>query len=259
MFPDQGSIGLMSAEKPRFDSSTGQGEDVHKSLVSDLDSLGLKYTETEGMYDEPERSVIIFNPSVEQMLSLGKKFGQESVVFIQNGKHMLLYTNGPFEGKYRTTVPEQEPVSTFEEKPENYYTKIPDKGYASINFDFSQDKPPHTLKQAEKGRVHKLTTLGDKTKGVLGLPNLHPDDIFIFMYIDEGNGFHMRGVPFPLDIAFLDQDGGILDVQNMKPEKGTAKAPSGTVHAVEATEGYFIKNGLEPGKIWKSLYNHLKS
>ena len=78
-----------------------------------LKGMGLKHQETQGRYGDPERSVLIYSPSEDQMKKLGKMFGQESVVFSHAGQHRLLYTNGPDEGKSRVTAPAPEDVDYF--------------------------------------------------------------------------------------------------------------------------------------------------
>ncbi len=103
-----------------------------------------------------------------------------------------------------------------------------------------------------------LSTLTDKINGVKGLDKLDPEDVYIFTDINEGDGFHMRGVPFALEICFLDRDFGILDITKMESESGTSKAPHGTVYAVEAEDGYFDKHGLKVNGCWESLHRNFR-
>ena len=103
-----------------------------------------------------------------------------------------------------------------------------------------------------------LTTLSDKAQGVIGRDKLDDDEIYIFVNIYPYTEFHMQGVPFPLDIAFLDQQFGILDINNMTPNDGRAKAPDKTAYAVEANTGYFNKMGLKQGDFWKEVANKLQ-
>lgn len=131
-----GTFGLMSGEKPFFPA---QIEANHENLVKTLTSMGLKHEQTHGRYGDPERSVIIHNPREDQMKTLGKLFGQESVIHSSGGKHRLIYTNGPDEGKFRGTVPAQVPHEWFENPPEDYYTHLPGNGHFRINFDFDQE------------------------------------------------------------------------------------------------------------------------
>ena len=131
-----GSFGMMSGENPLFHAHVDAS---HENLVKTLTAMGLKHDQTHGRYGDPERSVIIHNPREDQMKTLGKLFGQESVIHSSGGKHKLIYTNGPHEGKFRGTVPGQAPHEWFDQPPEDYYTHLPGAGHFRINFDFNQD------------------------------------------------------------------------------------------------------------------------
>lgn len=102
-----------------------------------------------------------------------------------------------------------------------------------------------------------LTTQSEKNQGVIGKESIEPDEIFIFVNIDSNQGFHMHSVPFPIDIAFLNQDYSVLDIQSMEPETGKSKAPHGTVCAVEACKDYFQKNDIKVNDFWKEIFNQI--
>lgn len=131
-----GTFGLMSGEKPFFPAKI---EANHENLINTLRAMGLKHEQTHGRYGDPERSVIIHNPREDQMKTLGKLFGQESVIHSSGGRHRLIYTNGPDEGKYRGTMTAQPPHQWFDAPPEDYYTHLPGAGHFRINFDFDQE------------------------------------------------------------------------------------------------------------------------
>lgn len=132
-----GTWGAMSGENPKFPSSI---EATHNNLVRILRKMGLKFQETHGQYEgKPERSVLIYKPREDQMKTLGKLFGQESVVHSVGGAHKLHYTNGPHEGGYRGLVPGAPPHEWFHEPPADAYTHIPSNGYFRCNFDFDGD------------------------------------------------------------------------------------------------------------------------
>lgn len=131
-----GTFGALSGEKPLYKAHVTP---THEHLVRLLRRIGLRFEETHGKYTEPERSVLIYHPRLDQMKMLGKMFGQEAVVFSQGGKHELHYTNGPHEGKVRHVTPGAPPHEWFHEPPSDAYTHIPQKGYFRINFDFKGD------------------------------------------------------------------------------------------------------------------------
>lgn len=140
------TFGLMSGEKPIFQPQVQGG---HEALGQVLRNMGLRFDETQGKYKEPERSYIVYNPTVKQMQHLGKMFGQESIVHSQNGQHKLIFTNGPNEGKYHPHD-QGNAIEHFETPPPDYYTAIPYHGYARINFDFNK---LHDLEPIKQGSV----------------------------------------------------------------------------------------------------------
>lgn len=133
-------MGLMTAEAPRFQTD---GINSNDELENHLKARGLKFEKTRGSYGGPESSYIIHGPTRETMFELGRRAGQEAVVYSQNGQHELTYTAGPDAGKYHPSLPI---LSYSNEPPEDYYTHLPGKGYFSLHFDFDKkhDSPVKT-------------------------------------------------------------------------------------------------------------------
>ena len=102
-----------------------------------------------------------------------------------------------------------------------------------------------------------LATESEKNKGVIGRNNLDNDEMYIFLHVYPDTGFHMRDVGFPISIAFVDQEFGIINIEELEPESGRAKAPEGTVYAVEAHKDFYKDNQLKSGDFFKQLYNSL--
>lgn len=142
------SFGLISGEHPRYRGdlvNTG-----HEGLRAQLRLMGLKFEDVAGNYDGPERALAVYGPSREQMFDLGRKWGQESIIWGHNhdghpGMHAeLLYTNGPHAGKAHLghdTVPLLEHFPTH--APENYSTQVPggQAGHFRLNFDMDKLHP----------------------------------------------------------------------------------------------------------------------
>lgn len=133
-----GTFGMMAGDNPMHPAAVPA---THENLIRTLKQMGLHHEETQGIYGAPERSVIIHNPRLDQMKTLGKLFGQDSVIHSTGGKHELHYTNGPHEGKKIGTNPAQNPHEWFENPPEGNYTHLPGNGYFRINFDNGPDAP----------------------------------------------------------------------------------------------------------------------
>lgn len=161
MAPDQvqahpifagGRYGLMSADAPRFPAKVQGGA---KALEEHLHKQGLKFERTAGMYDGPETSYIIHNPSREQMLQLGSDFGQESVIWGAGGNHEFHYTNGPNAGMFVQGHPQQS-VSYYQHRPSNFWTAMPnDLGFFRLNFDPEWKLRPGTELKAEAVVKHE--------------------------------------------------------------------------------------------------------
>jgi len=135
LFREGHSVGLISGERPSYPKVNEGG---HTGLKSRLNEMGLKYEETHGKYEHPEKSFIVRNPTRKEMFQLGKEFGQESVIHGEDGKHQLLYTNGPNEGMYHSST------GAFDfgtEPPKDLYTAVPSKGFLSLHFDWNKLNP----------------------------------------------------------------------------------------------------------------------
>jgi len=65
--------------------------------------------------------------------------------------------------------------------------------------------------------------------------------------------FHMRNVKAPLDIAFIDEDGLIVDIQRMEPyvlgavDQPTYSPPGPVSSALETRAGYLAEAGITAG------------
>jgi hypothetical protein len=116
LFNSGHTVGIMTAESPRFPTQPGGNE----ALSTDLHGLGLHHEPTHGSYGAPENSFIVHNPTREHMYMLGRKYGQKAVVYSQDGKHELLYTNGPNAGKHHESKPSMHYSQT---QPKDFYTQ----------------------------------------------------------------------------------------------------------------------------------------
>lgn len=129
LFSGQHTVGMVTGENPAAPSAPGG----NAALKQDLGAAGLQHEGVEGHYGAPEHSLLVYNPTREQMYALGKKYGQESVIFSHRGHHELLYTNGPHDKKYHPSHPQYSYHPTA--APPDYYTRLPGKGYVRLYFD----------------------------------------------------------------------------------------------------------------------------
>lgn len=127
-------VGIISAENPRFKPMAQGG---HVGLGQELAGMGIKADVTQGHYGAPEKTYIVHGPTREQMYDLGKKYGQEAVVYSHGGRHEMVYTNGPKDLNFSPGSGHQ----TFAEAPEDYYTHLPGHGYVRLGFDLDTHHP----------------------------------------------------------------------------------------------------------------------
>jgi hypothetical protein len=139
----KGVFGLISAGRnpaSTLDRHLTDKEIEHRyqDLQNDLKGKGLKWVKVRGNYDGEEDSMMVLNPDIhrEELVELGTKFNQDSVIFTDHGKNELIYTTGQHKG-------ERNEGSGFKETPDadNYYTDLKTaKGHIkfSLNFDFDK-------------------------------------------------------------------------------------------------------------------------
>jgi uncharacterized membrane protein (UPF0127 family) len=79
--------------------------------------------------------------------------------------------------------------------------------------------------------------------------SLPPDRGMLFVFQREDRlAFWMKNTPIPLDIAFIDAQGRILEIQEMKPLDTTvyhSRQPA--LYALEVNAGWFQKHGIKVG------------
>ena len=85
------SIAILTSENPRFpEKSAAQNKDnkeSRKQLEAELRTSHLAWFPVKGQYfGDVEKSYIIFNISREDAVKLGKRYGQESIIFISGNK-----------------------------------------------------------------------------------------------------------------------------------------------------------------------------
>lgn len=136
-------------------------------------------------------------------------------------------------------------------------------GPAAVEAPGEQERAPEGVRRApESGLpVLELTVGGhpvtaevaereeDRRRGLMGRDSLPPDHGMLFVYPDERTlSFWMRDTRIPLDIAFLDRRGYIVDIQAMEPEteeRYSSRAPA--MYALELNQGWFEEHGVEVG------------
>ena len=89
----------------------------------------------------------------------------------------------------------------------------------------------------------------ERQQGLMGRDSLPEDHGMLFIYSrPQTLSFWMRNTDIPLDIAYISQDGVIVDVQQMEPhtqEQHPSREPA--MYALEMNQGWFEAHGVGVG------------
>ena len=89
----------------------------------------------------------------------------------------------------------------------------------------------------------------NRTQGLMQRRSLAPNQgmLFVFPQIDR-HCMWMRNTLLPLSVAFLDEQGRILNVEDMQPQTDTSHCAAAPARfALEMNLGWFSSKGLKPG------------
>ena len=115
------------------------------------------------------------------------------------------------------------------------------------------DAPPRTAKLQVAGRdvtVELAFTQAARTKGLKHRTSLEPDSGMLFLFPGaKDRRFWMRDTLIPLDIAFLDDAGEVINIQHGRPgvERPGYHSARPARFVLEMIEGWCAEAGLEPG------------
>lgn len=92
---------------------------------------------------------------------------------------------------------------------------------------------------------------GERAKGLMFRESLPEDEGMLFVYESERPlGFWMRNTLIPLDVAYVDSQGRIVDIQTMEPRDETTHwSASDAQYALEMNAGWFEANGVRVGDL----------
>lgn len=109
-----------------------------------------------------------------------------------------------------------------------------------------------TIPVAIDGHAFKLEVADDEAereKGLMNRPTMPIDHGMLFVFPDsKPRAFWMKNTLLPLDIAFLDADGTVLNVEQMYPKDLTSIPSRGPAkYAIELNQGVAKEIGLKAG------------
>ena len=102
---------------------------------------------------------------------------------------------------------------------------------------------------------HKLVvevadTPSEQVVGLMNREFLPPDRGMIFVFEEPKQAFFwMKNTSLPLDVAFLDSEGVILEILPLVPfeETRVASKSDKVAYAIETNRDWFVSRGLKPG------------
>lgn len=85
--------------------------------------------------------------------------------------------------------------------------------------------------------------------GLMNRPTMPSNDGMLFVFEQPGQQcFWMKNTLLPLSIAFLADDGSIVNIEDMKPQSLDSHCSARPVrYALEMNQGWFAKRALKPG------------
>ena len=97
--------------------------------------------------------------------------------------------------------------------------------------------------------VELAVTEEQKARGLMHRDSLPADDGMLFVYPDsKPRSFWMKDTRIPLSIAFIEPDGDIVRIADMKPlDRSSTHSLYPAKYALEMNQGWFEKNGIEEG------------
>lgn len=102
---------------------------------------------------------------------------------------------------------------------------------------------------ADTVRAEVARTDRERAQGLMERESLPAGTGMLFIFPDVApRSFWMQNTYIPLDIAFLDADGVIVDIQAMEPLDETfTESAAPAMFALEVPQGWFEAQGIEPG------------
>ena len=99
--------------------------------------------------------------------------------------------------------------------------------------------------------VEVARTPEERSLGLMGRKHLGKDEGMLFIFEAEGfHSFWMKNTFIPLSIAFIDRDGRIVWMTDLKPLTLDSHVPPKPIlYALEMNKGWFSSHGVKVGDI----------
>ena len=99
--------------------------------------------------------------------------------------------------------------------------------------------------------VEVAKTPEERSKGLMARKHLGKDEGMLFIFETEDyHGFWMKDTLIPLSIAFIEKEGRIINITDMKPlTLESHPPPKRILYALEMNKGWFSTNGIKAGDV----------
>jgi uncharacterized membrane protein (UPF0127 family) len=99
-------------------------------------------------------------------------------------------------------------------------------------------------------RAEVANNFETRGKGLMFRESLEPNQGMLFVFEDAATHcMWMRNTLIPLSVAFVDADGSIVNIADMKPRDETTHCAQRPVpYALEMDRGWFASRGIKPGQ-----------
>ena len=122
----------------------------------------------------------------------------------------------------------------------------------AINSAFAQALPSINLQAGiYKIQAEVASTPASRQLGLMHRVYLPVNEGMLFVFENKATHcFWMRNTKIPLAIAFISDDGKIINIEEMKPMSDDNHCPTAPIrYALEMNQGWFSQKGLSAGNV----------
>lgn len=107
------------------------------------------------------------------------------------------------------------------------------------------------LPPIQQAQLEVANTLAEKQLGLMSRTTLPENAGMLFNFSKRDTGtvcFWMKNTLIPLTVGFIDEDGVLLQTEDMSPQTETTHCAKKTIrYAIEMNQGWFLKNRVAVG------------
>jgi uncharacterized membrane protein (UPF0127 family) len=118
------------------------------------------------------------------------------------------------------------------------------------------DLPTRTLSiRGQQLVVEVASTSESRSTGLMNRFSLRTDHGMLFVFeAPQPLAFYMKNTYVPLSIAFVDQRGRIINIEDMRPlDESTHWSKGPALYAIEMQQGWFAAKGIAAGDVVEGL------